>query len=93
MHDLVQRMTFAFVFVGMLVSIALGIRAVRPKWQDWQEHCAEQEALQSSVDDIRQQITQTKGDINRFRTSPYFVERLARKNHRVADNEIVLIFD
>ena len=64
-----------------------------PRWRLWQENRLAQEQVQAQVEDIRQQITATKRNIDRFRTSPYFVERLARANHRVAENEIIFIFD
>jgi cell division protein FtsB len=72
--------------------MVIAVKHTVPSFHAWRENVSQQETLQAEVDSIRDQITQTKRNIDRFKTSPYFVERLARMNHRVADNEIVFIF-
>lgn len=93
MQDLLRRIIVSFLVACTLLSVAAAVRYLVPRWHLWQENRLAQEQLQAQVEDIRQQITATKRNIDRFRTSPYFVERLARANHRVAENEIIFIFD
>lgn len=93
MQDLLRRITLAFLFIGTLLSAAVAVKCMVPRYRAWNENRQDQERLQAQVEDIRRQITATKRNIDRFRTSPYFVERLARDNHRVAENEIIFIFD
>ena len=82
MQDLLRRIIVSFLVACTLLSVAAAVRYLVPRWRLWQENRLAQEQLQAQVEDIRQQIT-----------SPYFVERLARANHRVAENEIIFIFD
>ncbi len=92
MRDLLRKIaSFAIVLI-LLVTTVVVIKISIPKYRTWRANVAQRDALQAEVDSIREQITQTKRNIDRFKTSPYFVERLARMNHRVADNEIVFIF-
>ena len=92
MRDLLRKIAcFALGLIAIVTTIVL-IKVSIPKYQAWRANVAQRDALQAEVDAIRDQITQTKRNIDRFKTSPYFVERLARMNHRVADNEIVFIF-
>ena len=92
MSELLRKMMVAFLFIGVVVSASIAGKYTMPKLQAWRDNTAQRDALQVEVDQIREQITQTKRNIDRFKSSPYFVERLARMNHRVADNEIVFIF-
>lgn len=92
MNELLRKMMIVFLSIGCAVSISVMVKYSIPKHQAWRENMAQRDALQAEVDQIREQITQTKRNIDRFKSSPYFVERLARVNHRVADNEIVFIF-
>lgn len=91
-NDLLRKIMIGFLISGVILSGIVAWHFSLPKHQAWRENIAQRDTLQAEVDQIREQITQTKRNIDRFKTSPYFVERLARMNHRVADNEIVYIF-
>ena len=93
MQDTLRQLLGAFLVVGLLLGAGVAISKAVPRWRAYQVCCAERERLQGEVDGIRQQITDTKRNIDRFNRSPYYVEYLARANHRVAENEIVLIFE
>lgn len=92
MNDFLRKMMFGFLTMGVLVSVSIAVKCSIPKYRAWRINVAQRAQLQAEVEEIRDEITQTKRNIDRFKTSPYFVERLARMNHRVADNEIVFIF-
>lgn len=92
MNDFLRKMVKVFLLMGACVSILIALKYAMPNYRSWRENVVRRDALQGEVNTIRDQITQTKRNIDRFKTSPYFVERLARMNHRVADNEIVFIF-
>lgn len=92
MNDILRKMIFGFFLMGAGISIIIAVKCTLPKQREWAENKAYCAQLQDEVDEIRADITQTKRNIDRFKTSPYFIERLARKNHRVADNEVVFIF-
>lgn len=85
-------MTFSFLALGALVSVVIAVKHTLPKQRAWKANEAYRVQLQEEVEQLRADITQTKRNIDRFKTSPYFIERLARENHRVADNEVVFIF-
>ena len=85
-------MVKVFLLMGACVSILIALKYAMPNYRSWRENVVRRDALQGEVNTIRDQITQTTRNLDRFKTSPYFVERLARMNHRVADNEIVFIF-
>jgi cell division protein FtsB len=91
-NDFLRKMMFGFLTMGVLVSVSIAVKCSIPKYRAWRINVAQCDQLQAEVEEIRDEITQTKRNIDRFKTSPYFVERLARMNHRVADNEIVFIF-
>ncbi len=93
MQELLRRVTFLFLAIGTLVSVSVAVKCGLPRMEAWQENRAEQARLEAEVDTVRRQITATKRNIDRFRTSPYFVERLARTNHRVAENEVLFILE
>lgn len=93
MQDLLRRILWSAFVVLTLFSVGMAVRCLVPRWQARNESRQALERLQAQVEDVRLQITATKRNIDRFRTSPYFVERLARDNHRVAENEIIFVFD
>lgn len=93
MQDALRKMLIAFVFIGMLVSVSMGARALLPRYQVWQANRDRKAQLQEEVAQAREDITEVRRKMNRFRTSPYFAEQLARANHKVADNEVVYIFE
>ncbi len=93
MQDFVKKAGICMLAVAAMVSVVVGAFHVAPAYRRWQHFSADHAELQARVDTLRQAITETRRDIDRFNRSPYFVEQLARANHRVADNEIVLIFE
>ncbi len=93
MQELMRRIGIFFVVVIALLSVGMAAKCIYPRVQTYRASHRQRAHLQHEVDALRQQITSTKRDIDRLKTSPYFVEQLARTNHRVADNEIVFIFE
>lgn len=92
MNEIFRKMWYCFLCVAVGISLSLVARWSIPLQKDLDAKKAECDALQAEVKTVQNQITQIKSDIDRFNSSPHFVERLARMNHRVADNEIVFIF-
>ena len=93
MQDFLKRMLVSFIFLGMLVSISVAVRCSVPQYRKWRECTALRRELQADVDGAKAQISETKRKIDRFHSSRWFVEQLARENHRVAENEIVFVFE
>lgn len=93
MQELLKRMLVCFTFIGMLVSISVAFRCFVPRYRTWNESLALRQSLQDEVDGLRREIAETKRKVDRFHSSKWFVERLARENHRVAENEIVFVFE
>ena len=93
MQDLLRKMVFGFVFLGAVVVGAVALVQSVPRMRAYRQCDAERVRLQGEVDAVRQQVTETRRKIDRFNRSPYYVEYLARENHRVAENEVVLIFE
>lgn len=93
MQDLLRRMMMVFLTIGALVSVSVAMKSIVPSYVAWQENSARRDMLTKELEQVRQQIADTKRDIERFGRSPYFVEQLARAKHRVADNEVLLLFE
>lgn len=93
MQDFLKRILFGFIFIGMLVSIAAAVKCTLPRYQAWCESRQLRQTLQGEVAGKQREIAEIKRKIERFRSSRWFVEQLARENHRVAENEIVVLFD
>ncbi len=93
MQELMRRIGTLFTIVIALLSVGMAVKCIYPRVQTHRASAQQRAQLQEEVDALRQQIASTKRDIDRLKTSPYFVEQLARTNHRVADNEIVFIFE
>ncbi len=93
MQDLLRRMMVAFLVIGALVSVSVAVKHAVPSYAILQERRARCAELREELAQVRQQTADTKRDIERFGRSPYFVEQLARARHRVADNEVLLLFE
>lgn len=87
--------TFFYIFLiaagGVVFSI--GLSRFFPEYQRWSERRETRSKLQADVDATSQKIAETNRNIERFQDSPYFVERLARENQRVAKNEVIFILE
>lgn len=93
MQDFIHRTVIAFSIIAMLVSTAVAVPRIIPHHAERKANIQKREALQADVDRLKQEIAGTKRKIDRFNSSRYFVEQLARANARVAENEIVFIFE
>ena len=93
MGDFFRRLVFSLLGIATLVSVVLAAQCILPAYREWVERRAVRSDLTRRVDEGAARIAAINRDIDRFKTSPYFVEQLARANHRVADNEIVFIFE
>ncbi len=92
MQELMRRIGLVFASVVTLLSVVMAAKCIFPRAQMYHESCEQRDQLQAEVDQLKQEITQTKRDIGRLKTSPYYLEQLARTNHCVADNEFIFIF-
>ncbi len=93
MQDFMRRIGFVFASIVTLLSVIMAVKCILPRAQTYRESRAQVAALQSEYDQLKQQVAQTRLDINRLKTSPHYLERLARTNHCVADNEFIFIFE
>ncbi len=84
---------YVFIGIALFVNAVLATRCLFPKWRVKEESLALRAELQEQVATRKQDISVLKRKIDRFYSSRWFVEQLARANHRVAENEIVFIFD
>lgn len=76
-----------------LVSVVVAVPRIAPCHAERDANMEKRESLQADVERLKQEIAGTKRKIDRFNSSRYFVEQLARANSRVAENEIVFIFE
>ncbi|HIV09202.1 MAG TPA: hypothetical protein IAC79_03720 [Candidatus Spyradenecus faecavium] len=93
MQDLLRRMAFAFMTIATGVSLLAAVRCLVPAYRQWQAARSQRDGLREQVDDLQRQIMETKRSIDRLERSPYYVEQLARANRRVADGEVLLVFE
>lgn len=93
MQDLLRRMAFAFMAIVAGVSLLVAVRCLLPTYHQWQDTRAQRTALRAESDELKRQIEETKRSIDRLERSPYYVEQLARANRRVADGEVLVIFE
>ncbi len=93
MQDLLRRMTFAFMAIVAGVSLLVAVRCLLPTYRQWQSARVQRAALRAESDALQRQIAETKRSIDRLERSPYYVEQLARANRRVADGEVLVIFE
>lgn len=77
---------------GVVFHLVAWDRCV-PEYHRWKERRETRAQLQKETEAIRQEIVETNRNIERFQVSRDFVERLARENQRVAENEIVFVLD
>lgn len=93
MQKLLKTTLYVFIGTFVFVNTVLAVRCLVPKCRVKEESLALRAELQEQVAARKQDISVLKRKIDRFYSSRWFVEQLARANHRVAENEIVFIFD
>jgi hypothetical protein len=83
------------IFAGIIGSIVsyMGIRECFPAYARWNESQQRRDVLQENVERSRQEHAKKNRDIERFKGSRYFVERLARENQRVTENEVIFVLE
>ncbi len=93
MHDFLKKIGFALFAFLMLLSCAVAVFYTLPQLRIKQSNTERRDALQAELLEIQEEIAHYKRNLVRFNTSPYFVEQLARSNHRISDKEIVFVFE
>lgn len=93
MQEIIRKTAVAFLVIMTLVSFTVAVPRVVPAHAEHAVNTEKRDALQHEVERLKQEIAGTKRKIDRFNSSRYFVEQLARANSRVAENEIVFIFE
>lgn len=82
-----------FLVVACIVCAVLAYKINKPqieKRQKLEEQCAE---LEETIEKQKREIAEIKDNCTRFTTDPEFVERQARKNHRIRPGEVEFIFE
>lgn len=93
MQELIRKTVIVLFAIATVVSFATAIPRIIPCTAEREANILKRENLQAEVEQLKQEIAGTKRKIDRFNSSRYFVEQLARANARVAENEIVFIFE
>lgn len=93
MQEFIRKTVFVLFVIATFVSFAVAIPRIVPSTAEREANIQKRETLQADVERLKQEIAGTKRKIDRFNSSRYFVEQLARANARVAENEIVFIFE
>lgn len=95
-YNNIMKKNVFFILLGCaacIVCIFFVVRFNAPlteKLKRLEEQCAE---LEETIEEQKRQIAELKDNCNRFATDPEFVERQARKNHRIRPGEVEFIFD
>lgn len=93
MQEIIRKTAVAFLVIMTLVSVVVAVPRISPGLTERSANMEKRAALQADVERLKSEIAGTKRKIDRFNSSRYFVEQLARANARVAENEIVFIFE
>lgn len=93
MQEIIRKTVLLFLTSLPLVSIVVAVPRITPVRAEHRSNTEKRDLLQADIERLKQEIAGTKRKIDRFNSSRYFVEQLARANSRVAENEIVFIFE
>ncbi len=88
--DKVSKLVFIVLFIGIVVA---GAVASYPRYQRMKSLAQEKERYLQLVEEKKAEIAELREQQRRFNVDREFVEKLARRNHRVYPGELVFIFD
>ncbi|MBQ4200207.1 MAG: septum formation initiator family protein [Kiritimatiellae bacterium] len=88
--DKVSKFVFFMLFTGI---VAAGLVASYPRYMRMNDLAREKEKCLKLVEEKKAEIAQLRDQQRRFNTDREFIERLARRNHRVYPGELVFIFE
>lgn len=95
-YNNIMKKNMFFILLGCVACIACIFFVIKlnapltEKLKRLEMQCAE---LEEIIEEQKRQIAELKDNCNRFATDPEFVERQARKNHRIRPGEVEFIFD
>lgn len=84
------------LFLSIVACIVCAVFAYiinRPQTEKRQRLEEQRIELEKSIEEQKREIAKIKEDCSRFESDPEFVERQARKNHRIRPGEIEFIFE
>jgi len=93
MQKIMRRILFCIALASAVILLIIGIRECLPEYDRLNERTQKRAELQAEVDTTRQKIAEINRNIERFQESPHFVERLARENQRVTENEVIFVLE
>ena len=88
--DKISRLVFVVLFIGIVVA---GAVASYPRYKRLQGLSQEKARYLQLIEEKKSEIAELKEQQRRFSVDRGFVEKLARRNHRVYPGELVFIFD
>lgn len=88
--DRLSRLAFLVLFVGI---VAAGVVASYPRYRRMKGLAEEKARVLKLIEEKKAEIAELKERQQRYSSDRGFVEKLARRNHRVYPGELVFIFD
>ena len=88
--DKLSRVIFLALIVGIFVA---GVVACYPRYMRMKGLAQEKGRYLQLIEEKKAEIAELKEQQRRFSTDRGFVEKLARRNHRVYPGELVFIFE
>ena len=88
--DKLSRVIFLALIVGIFVA---GVVACYPRYMRMKALAQEKARYLQLVDEKKAEIAELKEQQRRFSADRGFIEKLARRNHRVYPGELVFIFE
>ena len=93
MSKLVDKLS-RVIFIALIAGIvAAGAVASYPRYRRMQGLADEKARVLKLIEEKKAEIAELKERQQRFSSDRGFVEKLARRNHRVYPGELVFIFD
>ena len=88
--DKVSKIVFFLLFIGIVVA---GVVAAYPRYMRMKSLAREKGRCLQLVEEKKAEIAELREQQRRFNVDREFIEKLARRNHRVYPGELVFIFD
>lgn len=87
------KIFLGLVLAGILFFVVFSVSIDVPMFRRYRLAKERRAELHARNDRLKERLAGLRSNQERFRTDPEFVERLARKNRRLAPGEIVFVFD
>lgn len=81
------------IFLVIVASLGGFVYVLCRDKKVWDATSEKKAQLQKDVDQLREEDASVANNTTRAKTSPHYVERLARERHQVAEGEVLYIFD